>query len=201
MKGGIYKITNPKEEVYIGRTKNFNQRYDLYSRYSTLPPQPKLFNSFDKFGFKNHQIEILKYTTDPTKEAEYIKEYNSYKKGLNSNKGGGGPVEHNSQTRKLISKAGRKNVGKRKTSHWKGKKRPKEFGEKLSKDRKNIPLLKNRKPILQYDKKGNFIKEHDSIELAAKYVNGNPTAINNALRKGGGATSSSYIWKYKNNNK
>jgi hypothetical protein len=48
----IYKITNPQGEVYIGRTKDLDQRMDLYSRYSTLPKQPKLFESFDLYGFK-----------------------------------------------------------------------------------------------------------------------------------------------------
>jgi group I intron endonuclease len=198
MKHYIYKIVNPQGEVYIGRTKNIEKRIDLYSRYSTLPPQPKLWESFSNYGFNNHQIEVIDYTEDLDSEAQYIKKFNSYENGLNSNKGGGGPEFHNGKTREKISKAGLKNVGNRAISHWKGKTRSEKSKQKMSQSKKGKPLLANNKPILQFDKQGNFIQEHPSIEKAAKAVKGNPTAINNALRKGGGATSSSYIWEYKN---
>ena len=198
MKHYIYKITNPQGEVYIGRTKDIEKRIDLYSRYSTLRPQPKLWESFNCYGFNNHQIEIIDYTDNLELEAKHIQEFNSYENGLNSNKGGGGVESHTEITRKKISKAGKQNVGGRAVSHWKGKTRSEESKQKMSQSKKGKPLLANNKPILQFDKQGNLIQEHSSIEEAAKYVKGNPTAINNALRKGGGATSLSYIWEYKN---
>ena len=79
----------------------------------------------------------------------------------------------------------------------KGKRISEEHRLNISKGKKGLPNPKNAKPILQYDKNNNLIAEHPSIEQAAISVNGNPTAINNALKKGGEATSSSYIWKYK----
>ena len=191
----IYKITNPQGEVYIGRTKDLDQRMDLYSRYSTLPKQPKLFESFDLYGFKNHQIEVIEITDNLNIEAKYIEEYNSYNNGFNSNKGGGGPVTHNEETKKKISKAGRKNVGKRSTSHWKGKKRGDEFGKRMSEERKGKPNPKNRKPVLQYSKQGELIKKHPSIEEAAKCVGGNPTSISNCLR-GNILTSAGFVWVF-----
>ena len=89
------------------------------------------------------------------------------------------------------------NVGKRKNSHWKGKTRSEENKLKISQSKKGKPIPSNNKPVLQYDKQGNFIQEHPSIEEAARSVGGNPTAINNALRKGENATSVGYIWRYK----
>ena len=195
MRSGIYKITNPEGKVYIGRSKNIDVRFDRYSRYKTLNLQPKLYGSFDKFGFENHIFEVI--DINPELEAYYICKYNSYKNGLNCNIGGGGVIEHNKDTRELISIAGKKNKGKRMISHRKGKKVSEEHRLNISKGKKGIPNPKNAKPILQYDKNNNLIAEHPSIEQAAISVNGNPTAINNALRKGGEATSSSYIWKYK----
>ena len=89
------------------------------------------------------------------------------------------------------------NVGKRKDSHWKGKTRSKETKQKMSQSQKGKPKPLNGVPIFQFDKQGNFIQEYPSIEEAAKKIGGNPTAINNALRKGENATSAGYIWRYK----
>tara|TARA_R110000772_G_scaffold19155_1_gene53691 strand:- start:123 stop:716 length:594 start_codon:yes stop_codon:yes gene_type:complete len=195
MRSGIYKITNPKGKVYIGKSKNVDVRWDRHSKYKTLNNQPKLHSSFDEFGFENHTFEII--DTNIELEEQYIQKYNSYKNGLNGNFGGGGVIEHNKNTRKLISVAGKKNKGKRMISHRKGKKISEEHRLNISKGKKGLPNPKNAKAILQYDKDNTLIAEHSSIEQAAISVNGNPTAINNALKKGGEATSSSYIWKYK----
>jgi len=198
MKYYIYKIENPLGEVYIGRTKNIEKRIDMYSRYTTLNRQPKLFDSFDLYGFNNHHIEVIEYTKNLNQESYYIETYGSYKKGLNSNKGGGGPQYHSEDSREKISMQSKKNKGMRLISHWKGKKRTEENKRRISESKKGIPIPGNRKPILQYDKEGSLIQEFNSIEEAAKIIGGSPTAINNALRKGGNATSSGYLWKYKN---
>ena len=197
MTGVIYKITNPQGEVYIGRTKDIEKRIDLYSRYSTLRPQPKLWESFNCYGFNNHQIEIIDYTDNLELEAKHIQEFNSYENGLNSNKGGGGVESHTEITRKKISKAGKQNVGGRAVSHWKGQTRSEESKQKMSQSKKGKSIPSNNKPILQFSKQGQFLQEYSSIEEAARNISGNPTAINNALKKGENATSSGYIWRYK----
>ena len=195
MQRGIYKITNPEGKVYIGRSKNISERFDRYKGYQTHNKQPKLFDSFDKFGFENHKFEII--SDNPDLEIEFIEKYDAYKSGLNSNKGGGGVEYHNNETRKLISIAGKKNKGKRVVSHRKGKTLPEEVKRKMSESKKGKPIPSNRKPILQYTKEGDFVAEYGSIEEAALVVKGNPTAISNTLKKGGESTSASYIWKYK----
>ena len=58
MEGVIYKITNPKGRIYIGQTINFKLRIQKYKRHD-CKNQRKLYNSFNKYGFKNHKIEII----------------------------------------------------------------------------------------------------------------------------------------------
>lgn len=55
---GIYRITSPVGKIYIGQSKNFEQRFSDYRR-GRCPQQRKLFNSFYKYGFSNHTIEII----------------------------------------------------------------------------------------------------------------------------------------------
>ena len=196
---GIYKITNPEGKVYIGRSKNIEIRFKRYSQYKTTNIQPKLFNSFDKYGFENHIFEILDFRDNIELESKYIKEYNSYKDGLNSNSGGGGPLKHNEVTRNLISIAGKNNKGKRINSHWKGKSRGKEFADNMSLNRKGKPNPKNSKPILQYNLEGNFIKEWSSIKDANLSLGkGKDSSAIGECCKGKKQTAYKFKWKYKN---
>ena len=55
---GIYKITSPTGKIYIGQSKKFEERFSDYRR-GRCPQQRKLFNSFYKYGFINHTIEII----------------------------------------------------------------------------------------------------------------------------------------------
>ena len=222
MKSGIYKITNPKGEIYIGCSVNVEERLKHYKILGKITTQPLILESILKYGCNSHRFEILEYTEALIKrEKHYIKKLDSFKKGLNCNIGGGGVNTHTEETKQKISTAGLKNKGKRTTSHRKGKtlsenhksnislsklnkpshRKGKTLSEdhkkNISKANKGIPKTGNFKPILQYDKQGNFISEHPSIESAALTIKGNPTAINNSLRKGGNATSCSYIWRYK----
>jgi group I intron endonuclease len=54
----IYKITNPKDKVYIGSTVDIKDR--IY-RYKTgrVKSQVKIYNSILKYGFDNHNFEII----------------------------------------------------------------------------------------------------------------------------------------------
>ena len=56
--------------------------------------------------------------------------------------------------------------------------------------------LANRKPIIQYDNDGTFIKEWDSIKEAANQLNLNPPCICNVC-KGINKKTGGYIFKYK----
>jgi len=61
--GVIYKITNPVNKIYIGQTTSYKNR--LY-RYQLLncKAQIKLYNSLKKYGFENHNFEIIEECND-----------------------------------------------------------------------------------------------------------------------------------------
>ena len=56
---GIYKITNPKNKMYIGQSVNIEKRFKEYnSLNSKTKRQTKLWRSFLKYGVENHCFEI-----------------------------------------------------------------------------------------------------------------------------------------------
>ena len=55
---GIYKITSPKNRVYIGQSVNIKSRWSRYKK--RLPKsQIKLNRSFLKYGVENHLFEVV----------------------------------------------------------------------------------------------------------------------------------------------
>lgn len=55
---GIYKITNPKGFVYIGRSTDIARRLRDYKKLR-CKNQHKLYASLSKYGFSNHFFEII----------------------------------------------------------------------------------------------------------------------------------------------
>jgi hypothetical protein len=90
MLGYIYKITNPSGNIYIGKTKDFKNRFRSYKNMS-CKSQPALYNSLIKYGYGNHNIEIIEecdYNILSEREIYYINFYNSFHSGLNCTFGG-----------------------------------------------------------------------------------------------------------------
>lgn len=97
MKTGIYKITNPKGRIYIGQSKNIDERIARYKKLQCCKHQLFLYRSFLKYSVDNHSFEII-LRGDFTKkelnsfESKFVKEYNSFngwkKGGLNLTTGG-----------------------------------------------------------------------------------------------------------------
>ena len=85
---GIYKITNPIGQVYIGLSCDIEKRFYQHKLSNN---NTKLCKSFLSFGIENHNFEILELVDlhkDLLKrEMFYIKKYNSKIDGLNSTKG------------------------------------------------------------------------------------------------------------------
>ena len=72
---GIYKITNPLNEVYIGKSVNIKTRF---KQHKTRCTNKKLKASFNKYGIDNHKFEILLECKEAdlfTKEQEMINIY------------------------------------------------------------------------------------------------------------------------------
>ncbi len=56
--GYVYKITSPKNRIYVGSTRNVNHRWNSYKKLK-CKDQPKLYNSLKKYGPENHIFEVI----------------------------------------------------------------------------------------------------------------------------------------------
>jgi group I intron endonuclease len=82
---GIYKITNPKGEVYIGQSIDIKKRFNAYKKLR-CKNQPKIYNSFVKYGVENHIFEILEELDVQSlnkRERFWQKEFDVLNNGLN----------------------------------------------------------------------------------------------------------------------
>jgi len=182
---GIYKITSPTGKVYIGQSINIKHRKTHYKNLS-CKQQPRIYNSLIKYGFENHEFEII----EECKIEELDKKEILHKKYVLKEIGWsrvlfcelydrkGGPKSE--KTKNKISQAlkGRKisKETRRKISEHPGR------GLKLSKANKgnilkNIGLnpkrlMSQRKKIIQLDLKGNVLNGYLSIHEASKEIFG-----------------------------
>lgn len=160
---GIYLITNPNGEKYVGATKNLEQRFNDYKRIYRVICQKDLYNSLLKFGISAHTIEVLEYCNISEKddlEKYYIKKFDCVENGLNRSFGGRG-------------------VNSPRTEEW---------------IKNNSESVK--KPILQYDLNGNFIKEWKSAKDVEIELGFDRKNISSNLRR---VTHKAYeyIWVFK----
>lgn len=97
----IYKLTSPNGKVYIGRTKNFDERMEAHRYNAEIRKLDyKLYKSIRKYGWDTFQKEILckvSHKQAPIVETQFIKAYDSVIAGLNSKSDGfdGGNVFEN----------------------------------------------------------------------------------------------------------
>jgi hypothetical protein len=115
------------------------------------------------------------------------------------------------QSQEIISNRVTKNTGKKRTLEQRevlskafknrvfSEERNKKIGEAhkgIAKPKSQTTINKLKKPIIQYDKQGNFIKEWDSANDAGRFY-GSDTTIQNALKQRRCKTAYGFIWKYK----
>jgi len=104
---GIYKIINPKGKIYIGKSKNIENRWNDYIKIQRCSQQRKLYYSLKKYGSENHIFEIIEKCLIEecnNKEKYWIKFYNSVEIGLNLTEGGdGGTISKESQELRRIN--------------------------------------------------------------------------------------------------
>lgn len=153
---GIYKITSPSKRIYIGQSVNIKKRLYQY-KFNLAHEQPKLNNSFLKYGVKNHKFEVVTECDilELNKlEIYYIDLFNAVHQrfGLNC-KGGGSNGKHSDETKlkmakkatgRFVSQATREKMRKRMigNQYTKGFVFSKERCEKISKinkGRKHTP--------------------------------------------------------------
>jgi hypothetical protein len=172
---GIYKITNPKNKVYIGSSININKRIENY-KYNQCPQQPKIHNSIKKYGWKQHKFEIIELCSKEeiiNREKHWVEHYDSITNGLN------------------LQIPGANRVHKVKTLIFNN-----DWCNKISESKKGKAIEATKKPVLQYDLENNFIQEYESQREAMRITGVNNSAINNAL-KGVSTMAGGFIWKYK----
>lgn len=205
----VYKITNKiNNKVYIGITsKGLSARWKehLYNAEHGCPF--KLHNALRKYGKENFSIELIDFCNSweelEEKEKYYISEYKSLQDefGYNMTEGGDGTIgryvtmetrdkirqkalgrEVSEETREKLSEAGKIRTEGR-IAYW-------ESG-KIGDNR--------HKPILQYTKEGNFVREFEGVNIAAKELGMSATTIITALKHQNivGSKRNPYIWVYK----
>lgn len=85
MIGVIYKITSPSGRVYIGQSIDIEKRFKSYSNLR-CKNQRKLYRSFLKYGFDNHDFMIIDFIDSNflnERERYWQDYYNSMETGLN----------------------------------------------------------------------------------------------------------------------
>ena len=213
MKTYIYTLTDPdtNQVRYVGKTVNVKRRYYGHTNENS---NKRLKNShlanWLLLLLKNNKKPILEVIDECDSNWEELEKYwiAQFKawgfKLTNLTEGGQGGTgyKQTEEHKRNISEA--KKASKRKLSeeqrqfisermknnqYSKGAVRTKEIKE-------NLKLLKS-KPVLQYDKLGNFIKEFNSIKQASIETNTFSSSISNNLNNKS-KTAGGFIWKYKN---
>jgi hypothetical protein len=174
MNSGIYYIRNPKGKLYIGSTNNFEVRKRQYAS-GNCKNQTKIYNSIIKYGWDNHQFyEFIYCEEEQLLEKEQMM-LDFYKPELNLN-----PIAAKPPSRlgKTLSEDHKKKI----SEAQKGRPRPVGGAKKI--------------PVVQYNKKGEFIKHWPSAKDAAESLGINrgniPSACNGKRKSAGG-----FIWAYK----
>lgn len=174
---GIYKITNPKGKIYIGQTIDFERRLYQYQKLN-CKEQPKLYNSFKKYGVENHTFELIQQCTinNLTILERFYQEMFKSTENNNLNcflvttadKTG----KHSKETKIKMSKSAK---GKKKTAEhiaklpqnqkgYKSKPRSESF-----KQNQSLNNGRNRK-VYQYQIDGTFVKEWFNIAEAERQL-------------------------------
>jgi group I intron endonuclease len=191
--GYIYKIVNPRGNIYIGKTIRLKERIANYKYCSGISEQKMLYNSIKKYGWENHVFEILdQITEDKLSELEifYIEKYNTYhynnEQGMNLTKGGEGASgridsfevrkkradkirgrKHTEYTKKLMSE-----LKKGKPSNKKGIPHSEQVKQKISQANKGKIPTKETIKTRNNTRLLNLIYKHESI-LQINKINNN----------------------------
>lgn len=203
---GIYKITSPTNKIYIGSSKDIEDRFKQYKRLQCIG-QRKLYNSLKKHGIENHIFEII-LECDLLNllkiEGYYIDLYDSISSGLNCQKPNeDGRIEFSEETKLIISKNMKdhwKNMTDEEKSNrlynfiqsTKGRKPTKETIEKI-KESSRFPLygdknyMFNRSDLIHNSLNvvDNYTgKKYDSLSQCAKDLSTYPKKIKRLIDKG-----------------
>jgi group I intron endonuclease len=203
MQGIIYCYRNKiNDKKYIGQTIRPNVRKSRHLANALNGMITKFYTALRKYGIEGFEYVVLEIVESDTKEglhselnlkeAHYISLHNSFKSGYNMNVGGDAPMRGATHTEEFKLKASERNKGEN-NPHY-GKKRS-SSSIALT---KQYQLEHNAKPVIRLSKAGEYIDEFESLEAAAKAVNGDPTNIGNVCKgKPKYITAYKYKWEFK----
>lgn len=221
---GIYKITSPTNNVYIGQSRNLHKRLTAYKRMD-CKEQHGIYRSLIKYGVDKHKFEVIHELQEGCSqdvlnyhECFFMRVYSVSGYTLLNIRGGGhnGSFSEETKTKISISKKGctswnkgikwlnpkrseylqnKINEGSF-TSGFKGKCHSEATREMFSAIRKASPV-NNNKAIIKLNKNGNILTEYESITLASNDTGILVSSLSNAL-SGKSMSSGGFIWKFKN---
>lgn len=213
-KTGIYKITSPSGKIYIGQSIDIDKRWKDHKKHNGIGP--KLKNSYIKYGFDSHIKDTLEECSiNQLKEREiYWKQYYLDLHGWSSMlfceiyDMGGGPKSKETKVKQSISQ--KANLAKpeikekRKINCTLAANRPgvqekavanTDWVTREINRLKSMDYSKLKKPVLQFDIEGNFIKEWDGFIDIKKELGYDSSCIRPCC-KGLRKNAYGFIWKH-----
>ena len=183
---GIYKITNPKGQAYIGLSKNIEKRFQSHKKLQ-FKGNVKLRESLVEHGGDSHLFEVIEEVNISTlgrsqannllqiRERYWINHFKTFGGGLNANRGGSGCGSHTAESKRLIGEAN-------------SKPKPKDFGanrKKWQHTEEYKAKMRNaaRKPIIVSSIDGKITKEFNTQIQADKWIGVSSPVLQLILRK------------------
>lgn len=185
MKCVIYKITSPSGKIYIGQSKNIENRIKKYKGL-TANKQPKIQRSIEKYGWINHILEVIEECPfdDLNKRERYWQDFYNVlgENGLNCVLTGCDekPFEMSEETKSKISYYN-SNL-KTYSDETRKKISDSKIGIKRDSSTWNKKYIPNK--VYEYNKLGKFIKEWNSIKEVSTYYNINLSSLTSNLHMG-----------------
>ena len=143
---GIYKWTSPTNRVYVGQSKDLDDRKKWYdSGGIKRASMPKLKRSFNKYGIENHKYDIIEHCSIEQldeREIYWGTHYNTLKQGLNCRLGNQNSIFSES-TKLKMSRANKKH--KRTPEH--------EYNRQIALQKTWAGMRKENPPKIHYKKR------------------------------------------------